>query len=572
MEENNQKFLKKVLFGLFSLIILSAVALLLPYYLILNNQSLETRTKAAGNIESYLPPPPQKIPVLVLKFFPLDSTGTRLDYKETNLYVTLEEIREKIRRLNAQLIESLNKGSIYHGYKNPNGQPILNYEIIEEKEFLTFVPAENEAYKIVDRNIETGKWGPSPPFIGDYFIIDAGEEQTFNRIFLYFYDDNGPKEFHIDVSSTGRFQGEEIRVVNEKNALVNAPPYTSHFALEYFFPYVSGRYIKFTIDKYRDDNPEGYTKQTNLYEINLFLDDNYIDLSQAIIYSQEGFKKPTTPDHYKIFTKLLNPPEGFCNYIESKGIKEIWIWMYHNDWVGPIEFSVVGKDKEGRVHKISYFDINFPICNKSYAVFDYNYQGGLGDLLEDHAHRIEETLNYFDGRHLTPPDQWQNLLFWGNFVGSDISHKIIKPGCGWTHRPPNGESDYDWRNEREVLSDCENWRPDGKGEKKLVSCHTWYGPVCEDDGGTKFKIWWMQNIPSVWWVYIGNFDLAINESRDENGNLKLVNPLPYLPTPTPTLTPTPTPSYLTLEFTNGTVEREVQTYYQNSWYFGGNQY
>ncbi|MGB9910984.1 MAG: hypothetical protein ACPLKP_00005, partial [Microgenomates group bacterium] len=32
------------------------------------------------------------------------------------------------------------------------------------------------------------------------------------------------------------------------------------------------------------------------------------------------------------------------------------------------------------------------------------------------------------------------------------------------------------------------------------------------------------------------------------------------------------PSYLTLEFTNGTVEREVQTYYQNSWYFGGNQY
>ncbi|MGB9911727.1 MAG: hypothetical protein ACPLKP_03995, partial [Microgenomates group bacterium] len=43
------------------------------------------------------------------------------------------------------------------------------------------------------------------------------------------------------------------------------------------------------------------------------------------------------------------------------------------------------------------------------------------------------------------------------------------------------------------------------------------------------------------------------------------------PTSAPTPTPSPIPSYLTLEFTNGTVEREVQTYYQDSWYFGGNQ-
>ena len=53
-------------------------------------------------------------------------------------------------------------------------------------------------------------------------------------------------------------------------------------------------------------------------------------------------------------------------------------------------------------------------------------------------HQIEAVLNWVDGRDRTPPEQWSELLFWGKFVGSDRSLKIVRPGCGWAHYPPNG--------------------------------------------------------------------------------------------------------------------------------------
>ena len=63
-----------------------------------------------------------------------------------------------------------------------------------------------------------------------------------------------------------------------------------------------------------------------------------------------------------------------------------------------------------------------------------------------------------DGRDVTHRDKWSELLFWGKFVGSDASHKIINPGCGWAHYPPNGERDYDWANPRYVMTDIEDWQ------------------------------------------------------------------------------------------------------------------
>jgi hypothetical protein len=108
------------------------------------------------------------------------------------------------------------------------------------------------------------------------------------------------------------------------------------------------------------------------------------------------------------------------------------------------------------------------------------------------------------------------LLFWGKFVGSDHSQKIINPGCGWAHYPPNGEHDYDWANPRYVLTDIEDWRPDGTGQKKRINCQRW-----NNDSLTWF-IYWMQNLPGAnngltyqgrplrnWWVFIGDFDTAM---------------------------------------------------------------
>ena len=139
-----------------------------------------------------------------------------------------------------------------------------------------------------------------------------------------------------------------------------------------------------------------------------------------------------------------------------------------------------------------YMDL--PKCDKTYTVYDYNYGRAVAMALENHTHQLERVFSYVD-----------NSLFWDKFVGNQNN-----PRCGWTHYPPNGESDYDWLNKKEVLSDCEDWNSDGTGEKKIVSCHTWSeGENCANDEGYSFKVWWMQNMPQNWWDFIGNFDKAV---------------------------------------------------------------
>ena len=150
-------------------------------------------------------------------------------------------------------------------------------------------------------------------------------------------------------------------------------------------------------------------------------------------------------------------------------------------------------------------------------MYDYNYQRGVTEAVEDHTHQIEAVLRFVD-----------NNIFWNKFVNPYGKLEGVNR-CGWTHFPPNGKSDYDWRNESSVLSDCEDWKPDGGGEIKTINCLTWSNyqypnnsPGCVDDGGLAFKIWWMQNIPGKdngliyngknirnWWEFIGDFDRAM---------------------------------------------------------------
>ena len=242
------------------------------------------------------------------------------------------------------------------------------------------------------------------------------------------------------------------------------------------------------------------------------------------IFKDEEFLKPvpslspanSPANHKKILTDF-----NICDYVENKGVKEVWIWMYHTNITYPVESYLAGP-----LFSFGNGFMDLPKCAKSYTVYDYNSGRSVSMALENHTHQIEQVFNYIDGRDAAPHKDWGNLLFWGKFVGSDWSHKIIAPGCGWIHYPPNGESDYDWNNQKEVLSDCEDWKPDGTGQKKMISCHTWGGSNCQSDEGYSFKIWWMQNIPGRgnslfyngkqlrnWWDFIGNFDRAMQVGK-----------------------------------------------------------
>ncbi len=201
-------------------------------------------------------------------------------------------------------------------------------------------------------------------------------------------------------------------------------------------------------------------------------------------------------------------------WIENKGVKEIWLWGYHGGKVELWESNMAGP--YGDVSNSNRDKDDLPLYKHTYTFYHYNYQRGLSEAVEDHMHQLEAVLNYVDGRDDTPEDQWDQLLFWGKFVGSDKSHKIIRPGCGWAHYPPNGEKDYDWANQRFVESDIEDWQPDGSGEKKQMNCQRWNCNSLD-----WFKMW-RQSIPGKdngliyqgksltnWWVFIGDWDTAM---------------------------------------------------------------
>jgi len=204
-------------------------------------------------------------------------------------------------------------------------------------------------------------------------------------------------------------------------------------------------------------------------------------------------------------------------WVEKKGVQQIWMWGYHGK-NGLWESNM--SSPTGDVSNSDRDETDLPVFSKTYTVFHFNYGRDLGEMLENHMHQLEHLINHIDGRDTAPPEKWPELLFWGNFVGSDISHKIVtKPAhCGWTHYAPNSESDYDWTNPRYVETDIEDWKPDGGGKTQKMNADRWgRDPI-------KWRIYWMQAIPGLdhgltykgkklrnWWSFVAEWDRARRE-------------------------------------------------------------
>lgn len=225
------------------------------------------------------------------------------------------------------------------------------------------------------------------------------------------------------------------------------------------------------------------------------------------------------PDYIKILNR-----ENICDQVDKLGIKEVWLWGYHTDKIEPAESNMsMGSNIKEYWNFDGYGDISnsektddLPVCKNSYVLFNLNYGRGVGEVLENHTHHIENVM-----LHMDPS-------LWNSFIGPCEDQEFY--GCGWTHYPPNvmrfcAGHDYEWYSKTKVQSDCTNWNPSRTGKKETINCETWSKDSCEDDGGISFKVWWMQNIPGMqnkisyrngtlinWWKAIGDFDEAIKLS------------------------------------------------------------
>ncbi len=227
------------------------------------------------------------------------------------------------------------------------------------------------------------------------------------------------------------------------------------------------------------------------------------------------------------------------NLVNINEAKEIWVSLrplseeypvVKSENLSPDNFlniweSNMSSKNTGDISNSSRSNDDLPVYNNSYVVYGYNLHRSFAENLHNRGHQIESQLSYADV-------STSKGLFWNKFVGFKNTSDGYKPlgRVGMTHFPPNTTIDYDWANKTNVLSDIENWLPDG-GETKLINADRWLklkynipalktSIYSDNDAQFKWLIYWFQSIPnsnnnikynsdskiSNWWDIFYNWD------------------------------------------------------------------
>jgi hypothetical protein len=151
-------------------------------------------------------------------------------------------------------------------------------------------------------------------------------------------------------------------------------------------------------------------------------------------------------------------------------------------------------------------------CSRIFIVMGFNYERGIGEMLEDYGHRTESIMRYVYG-------SWeaQKTHAWNRFTLYD-KEMPGEAACGNVHFAPNSQSDYDWGNQTYVWSTCDDWLnnyPNLTGQKQWVNCSSW-----GNGDMRQHHDWWFARIPHAdgstteysmtrlnnWWAYMQDFN------------------------------------------------------------------
>lgn len=207
--------------------------------------------------------------------------------------------------------------------------------------------------------------------------------------------------------------------------------------------------------------------------------------------TRSGFHQPDLVDYRALLDEF-----DVIRRVNGGQIDEVWLFAF--PYAGYYESIMIGPGA---------FWCNAPPltgtgANRRFVVMGFNYERGVGEMLEDLGHRTESIMT----KVFEQARGHENL--WEKFTRYDKTH----PGraeCGNVHFAPNSVHDYDWGNMRPVISCCDDWYnfPDFKGAKRTVNCSEWgNGDV------RQHHMWWLRHIPHMagdtkgisenWWEYI----------------------------------------------------------------------
>ena len=233
------------------------------------------------------------------------------------------------------------------------------------------------------------------------------------------------------------------------------------------------------------------------------------------------------PDYNQIMARFNGQ-----HYINQRGVKEVWLWGYHHGNIAPVE-SDMSSPSTGDISNSYRYNDDLPVYNKTYTLYNYNFTRSSNEAVHDHGHQLEAILGY-----AAQIQDGNSDFFWHKFVGQNAQNQFITGRNGWTHMPPNTTQDYDYANPNAALSDCEDWTPDGTGQKLSVSAATWgglnyawpYGSVPDGLTEHNWYVFMMQNMPGLdnkinygaktitnWWRFTGDWDNAVLKIPTEGG-------------------------------------------------------
>ncbi len=222
----------------------------------------------------------------------------------------------------------------------------------------------------------------------------------------------------------------------------------------------------------------------------------YDDETYLGAWEDRRFHEPDGVDYQAIIEQF-----NLVRQVQRGRVDEVW--LFGAPYFGYWESTMVGDG--------AYWCNSEPVegvrCRRLFCIMGFNYERGVGEMLEDLGHRTESIMWHIYGSWEAEPTH-----AWNRFT----LHEKAAPGqaaCGNVHYAPNSESDYDWGNERYVQSTCDDWYtyPELTGEARRVNCEEW--------GNGDIRLhhkWWFDHIPRApgksdghwnnWWRYIIQFD------------------------------------------------------------------
>lgn len=208
--------------------------------------------------------------------------------------------------------------------------------------------------------------------------------------------------------------------------------------------------------------------------------------------SRRGFHDPDWANYRRILEDVRA-----AERIARHQIDEVWLFafpyagFYESQMAGPDAFWCNAPPLTG------YEDLD-----RRFIVMGFNYERGVGEMLEAFGHRAESILTHVFR------EKRREANLWKRFTRYDGSHPGLAE-VGNIHFAPNSRRDYDWGNKAKVLSRCDIWYnfPDLSGPSRLVNCTEWgNGDIREH------HLWWLRHLPHVsgvqkgiannWWMYI----------------------------------------------------------------------